>query len=482
MCDSAQVGLATGLVSGGIGLGIGAAMSSATTAIGVTSTAAKAAVVVSHAGAYAVGGTVSSMAGCVIDNLASQRKWDEGLGQAAAAGAATGFISGAIAGVGACKEALGSVEKARQAANTTADQIGERAASVQPSSLKALQDAGRAFGESTLTGTVDGLLSAAFDDNVKLGDAVVMGLIGGCVSGAAGAAIAAGRVKWEAHRQSKVVDQLKELEHDHSYLHHSATITEEEQIARITTGLQGSATTETSGVFHDADALKKVTQQSSEAVQKKGLQLCKDVSASKEQLANLTAELKNLQATTDQIQAQLKGNLPKEQRQALGKRLSELKTQRAALYPQIETAQAGANLGIVKDRVVIGQPKGGGSWGTSLKNDNGVIKELPNCQAAAINAKYELHEVAGKVEVKSTKIVSVFPVAAPGQEHMARGLKLKPLSTAKYQVAVRQAARDIIQVQAGNMPAGWETAVTSDGERYYFNRKLGLTQWDHPYL
>ena len=72
-------------------------------AVGAASTGVR--VVATHAIAQAAGGSVSSMAGAVIDNLAHNRKWCDGLGQAAAAGALTGFISGTISGVTSCREA-----------------------------------------------------------------------------------------------------------------------------------------------------------------------------------------------------------------------------------------------------------------------------------------------------------------------------------------------------------------------------------------
>jgi hypothetical protein len=72
------------------------------------------------------------MAGTVIDNLAHQRTWHEGLGQAATAGAVTGFVSGSIAGFSACREAASKAAEASKAAKTSVEQIGSRAAEVAP--------------------------------------------------------------------------------------------------------------------------------------------------------------------------------------------------------------------------------------------------------------------------------------------------------------------------------------------------------------
>ena len=127
-----QVGAATGLVSGGIGLGVGAALSGVTGAIGVASCGTKLLVGGIHAAAQAAGGAVSSMAGTVIDNLAHQRTWHEGLGQAATAGAVTGFVSGSISGFSACREAANKAAEASNAAKTSVEQIGSRAAEVAP--------------------------------------------------------------------------------------------------------------------------------------------------------------------------------------------------------------------------------------------------------------------------------------------------------------------------------------------------------------
>ena len=228
---------------------------------------------------------------------------------------------------------------------------------------------------------MDGLLTAAFDSNINLGDAALMGFVGGCVAGAAGAAIAGGRAKWEARRQKKVIEQMKKDgfldangvptdKHEHSYLHHSATITEAEQITRITTGIDGTEPTPVSGAFHDGDSLKKVSVQADAKMTAAGQKIAADMNTNPDSVKKLTklqsreVRLEKLQERNDYILSKMKSSTSKADRKALGKQLGSLKQKRSTLHRHIK----GANDEKFAARTIeIGEPKQAAAGGLASR-------------------------------------------------------------------------------------------------------------------
>ena len=118
------------------------------------------------------------------------------------------------------------------------------------------------------------------------------------------------------------------------------------------------------------------------------------------------------EATLNQLQS---SGVSKHDKKTMGTLLGQLKKQKAALHAEINHANSVA---LAADTVTVGKPAGGGSWGSSMKNDNGVIKHLSNCKQAAINVKFEFGLVNGQVEVKTTSIASAYPMLRLSQVDM----------------------------------------------------------------
>ena len=458
----------TGLLGGGLSLGAGAALGA------VVSGWCKAATVGAYGLTYALSGAATSSISSIVDNARHGRAWNEGTWKGALAGGCTGFVSGIMAG-GA--EVISKSLEASKAASSSVSSIAQRSAT---ESTKVSNHIGSIIGHTAHTavdsvgcGALEGTLNAAFSGG-NIRDAALMGLVGGAVSFGISAGIKAGHGLKKLHQKSKAVKNIidhdpvlldaqgkpSRAKHDHTFIHHEATITKAEQIQRITGGLAGSATTNTAGSFKTGK-FQEVCVKGHAKVQNQKIEI--------EQKFAQKAAAKNQLKMAQKNLADVKAKEPKNFEAIQGAALSvkDCSDHLKACEKDIKQLPKYKKKGTVhynpKPEIVVDVPDCGTSWkavgfqknpdGTIKKT--GTIKQVKECDQAKFGVSFVYNEATQQAV---PTIHSAYPVAGDKKYQKCWDLTLHSMEALGPQSGLQKSIQHDFQKLEETEEAHWSAS------------------------